>query len=85
MQLACWYFTGPAFHRLNFLLSLCLHLLSSDLFSGEAVQYLKASVYRGSPGHPDTVLIHSEDSSDVAPVDTNEFHYPGNANVILSF
>lgn len=44
----------------------------------------KQGVYRRSPGHPDTVLIHSEDRSDVTHVNTNESHYPGNANIILT-
>lgn len=44
----------------------------------------KQGVYRGGLGHPDTILIHSEDSSDVTLVNTNESHYPGNANIILT-
>lgn len=44
----------------------------------------KQGVYRGSPGHPNAVLTHSEDRSDVTHVNTNESHYPGNANIILT-
>lgn len=35
-------------------------------------------------GEVQAILIHSEDSSDVTPVNTNESHYLGNANIILT-
>lgn len=38
----------------------------------------------GSPGHSDTVIIHSDGSFELTPVNTKEFHCPSNANIILA-